>query len=105
MGGGGKCNSNWVTMGFFSGWFSRPMANPSGKLFRTRKEIRQALYHITSLQSEQRTRITALVGTELDRGGVTRYEWQAHLEPIFYRLYQQGELSRFDYEQLKKVLS
>ncbi len=54
------------------------MANPSGKLFRTSKEIRQALYRIKSLQSDQRQRIITLVQTELDRGGVTRYEWQAH---------------------------
>lgn len=105
MGGGRKYYSDRITMGLFSGWFGRPMVNPSGKLFRTKKEIRQALYRLKSLQSAQREHIFALVQKELDDGGVTRYEWQAHLEPLFYKLQQQGELSQVDYEQLKKVLS
>lgn len=91
-------------MGLFTGWFGRPMANPSGKIFRTKKEIHQALYKIKSLQSGQREQIFDLVQKELDAGGVTRYEWQAHLEPLFYKLHQQGELTQVDYEQLKRVL-
>ncbi len=104
MGGRRKCYSNWIIMGLFSSWFGRPMANPTGKIFRTKKEVRHALFHIKSLQSGQREQIFDLVQKELDHGGVTRYEWQAHLEPLFYKLYQQGELSQVDYEQLKKVL-
>ncbi len=91
-------------MALFDFLFGSTSRSPQKKMFRTREEIRRALYGISSLTNKERKKIMELVVKELDHGGVTSYEWKEKLQPLFYDLRQQGVISSTDYTQLKSLL-
>jgi len=76
---------------------------PSKKVFKTHKDIKKALYKIKSLTSSERKIIYKEIAQELDNGGVSAYEGKKKLNHIFYTMYQEGRISKTDYENLKKL--
>lgn len=88
-------------MSIFNSFFGG--STSSKKIFKTRKEVRKALFKISSLTSKERKSIYREIIKELDDGGVSAYEGREKLNRIFYRMVKAGEISSTDYRNLKKL--
>lgn len=76
------------------GWFR------SSTVFKTSKQLRQALFRINTLDYQQREHIYELLLRQLDDGGITSQE----LKETIRRLREQREISDIDRDNLLKLL-
>ncbi len=91
-------------MGFFDTVFGGSKSKKQGMLFTTSLEIEKTLFHIGTLNQEQRSVVKSLIVKFIGSGGVTVEEYRVHVIPELYKLMQAGEISSVDYQKLKNLI-
>lgn len=72
----------------------------SKKVFKTKQQIKDALYQIQSLDYRQRPNVYAALVKELDDGGVSQEE----IKRVVRELRQEGEISEIDKNNLLALI-
>ncbi|MBI5071728.1 hypothetical protein HZB93_02435 [Candidatus Falkowbacteria bacterium] len=91
-------------MGFLDIIFGSSKAKKQGMLFSTSLEVEKTLFHIGTLNQEQRSLIKSMIVKFMGSGGVTVSEFQMHILPELYKMMQAGKISSVDYQKLKKLI-
>jgi hypothetical protein len=92
-------------MGFLDIIFgSNGRAKKQGMLFTTSAEVDKKLFHIGTLNQEQRSLVKSMIVKFMGSGGVTVEEYRLHVLPEFYRMVKAGKISSVDYRKLKSLI-
>ena len=92
-------------MGFLDIIFgSSGRATKQGMLFTTSIEVEKTLFHIGTLNQEQRSLIKSVIVKFLGSGGVTVGEYRQYILPEFSKMVKAGKISSVDYQKLKNLI-
>ncbi|MBU1146332.1 hypothetical protein KKD80_02180 [Patescibacteria group bacterium] len=92
-------------MGFFDIIFgSGGKAKKQGMLFTTSLEVEKILFHIGTLNQEQRSLVKSMIVKFMGSGGVTVEEYRLHVLPEIFKMIKTGKISSVDYQKLKNLI-
>jgi hypothetical protein len=92
-------------MGFLDIIFgSSGRAKKQGMLFTTSLEVEKTLFHVGTLNQEQRSLIKSMIVKFMGSGGVTVGEYQQYVLPELFRMIKAGKISSVDYQKLKNLI-
>jgi hypothetical protein len=91
-------------MGILDFIFGGSKTKKKGMLFTTSLEVEKTLFHLGTLNQEQRTLVKSIIMKFMGSGGVSVEEFRIYILPELYKLEQTGKISSVDYQRLKKLL-
>lgn len=91
-------------MGLFDMISGGGKTKKQGMLFTTSLEIEKTLFHVGTLNQEQRSIVKDILMKFMGSGGVTVEEYRLRVIPELYKLMQAGKISSVDYQKLKNLI-